>query len=167
MSESSRAPDTESLLAKLDKHRHARGTVPIFDALLNETVEVVSLELSRAPMHPLRPELTAWLRARGQAPSDLPSPDQLLLAELEERLEAQEKRIRTLTQEVETLSGLGLMGRRVNEVYAAMTALFVGISILGWMAAFGLLPFTPEGPTPLKPENAKVEAPPVRSGGSH
>ena len=61
---------------------------------------------------------------------------------MEERLKEQERRINLLSRQVETL----------NEIYAALCVLFGGVAILGWMAAFGLLPFTPEAPTTLAPD---------------
>lgn len=165
--ETHRAADTEALLASLDTLSRARGSAELFDALLEENVEKLAVELGRHPTHFLRPDLVRWLAARGHRPQDLPSPTDLLLAEVEERLGAQEKRIRELSAEVERLSAIGLGSKRVTEAYGAMIALFVGMAILGWASAFGLLPFTPEGPTPLRPVDEPITPPTHSPGGSH
>lgn len=162
-----RAPDTEALLASLDRLNRARGSAALFDALLEENVEKLAVELGRHPTHFLRPELLRWLAARGHRPDDLPSPTELLLAELEERLADQEKRLRELSAQVEGLQAIGLGSKRVTEAYGAMIALFVGMAILGWASAFGLLPFTPEGPTPLRPVDEPITPPTHSPGGSH
>ena len=162
----SRAADTEALLSALDKVGRARGSAELFDALLEENVERVAVELGRFPTHLLRPELTQWLTVRGHRLQDMPSPTDLLIADLEARLEFQERRIRELSARVESLGALGLGSRRVTEAYGAMIALFIGMAVLGWAAAFGLLPFSPEGPTPLKPVDAAITSP-HNTGGSH
>lgn len=144
-----RSMDSEALLALLDRHRYCRGSTDFFDAVMEERVEGVALALSRFPTHPLRVQVVAWLRLREAEVPELPSPTDLLLGELEERLVLQEKQIRDLSARVEQLSGLGLNSQRVNEVYAGVSVLLVGVAILGWMAAFGILPFVPEGPTPM------------------
>ena len=147
-----RAPDTEILMIELDRYRLARGTVPIFDALLEENPIRLALELGRVPLHPCRPLIIGWLQRRDQPLPSLPSPESLLLSEMEERLKEQERKINLLSRQIETLNEIGFIGRRVNEIYAAVCVLFVGAAILGWMAAFGLLPFTPEAPTTLPPD---------------
>ena len=159
-----RAADTELLLAALERHRHVRGSVELFDALLEEQAERLQLALGKVPLHPLRPELIQWLLSRGQRLPELPSPTELALAEVEERLQVQERQIDALRTQVEALQGLGLNSRRMAEAYAAMVVLFVGIALLGWAAAFGLLPFHPEDPTSMVIPSTQTA--PVRPGGT-
>ncbi len=159
-----RAADTERLLTALERHRQLRGSVELYDALLEEHAERLQLALGRVPLHPLRPELIQWLLSRGHRLPELPSPSELALAEVEERLEVQQKQIVTLREQVEALQGLGLNSRRITEAYAAMVVLFVGIAVLGWAAAFGLLPFHPEDPTSMVVPQSQT-APP-RPGGT-
>jgi hypothetical protein len=159
-----RAADTEQLLTALERHRQARGSVELYDALLEEHAERLQLALGKVPLHPLRPELIRWLLSRGHRLPELPSPAELALAELEERLEVQQKQITALREQVETLQGLGLHSHRVNEAYAAVVVLFVGIAVLGWAAAFGLLPFHPEDPTSMVVPTTQTA--PARPGGT-
>jgi hypothetical protein len=159
-----RAADTEQLLTALERHRQARGSVELYDALLEEHAERLQLALGKVPLHPLRPELIRWLLSRGHRLPELPSPAELALAELEEQLEVQQKQITALREQVETLQGLGLHSHRVNEAYAAVVVLFVGIAVLGWAAAFGLLPFHPEDPTSMVVPTTQTA--PARPGGT-
>ncbi len=142
------SPDTQALLAALDQQRGARGTVELFDSLNEENPLKVGFALARAPLHTLRPELEAWMRQRGAEPPAPPGPSELLLAELEARLVAQERLARALQRDVEALRGLGDGFGLSANAYAAVSVVLAGVAALGWAAAFGLLPFTPEGPTP-------------------
>jgi hypothetical protein len=156
---SGRSADTEELLGLLDKNRRHRGSTELFDALLLEKPEAVSLALSRVPSHPLRQELLVWLERREASLPALPSAQELILSELEERVSAQDRQIRELKARVEALGGLGLNGQRIAEMYAGACVVLAGVAILGWMAAFGMLPFSPEAPAPvLAPELPEAPA---------
>lgn len=150
------ADDTESLLDALDRHRNRTGSVEIFDALVARNPGAVQLALSRAPAHPLRDAVSAWLRARDVAPPELPSAEEVRVQALEERIAILERRFVELNRNVDAIAGLGQGTLKVADAYAAICVVLFGIAVLGWAAAFGILPFTPESPVQVQPEKSSA-----------
>ena len=131
------APDTRSLLLALERHREVRGSLWLYDALLRDDVEEVRAALARVPSHADAADIRVWLRARGVEPDLSPSaaiaapasraPDVTLARAIAARDEA----------------------IRAANGYAGISVVLAAVAMLGWLAAFGLIPFQPEAPTPF------------------
>lgn len=144
----SRAADTEALLGGLDRFRTVKGTIEVFDALLDEDVDAVSRALNAAPKHPMLDELSAWLLARGGEP---PRPATLLeqlqahgITDVDAYVAAQQKRIADLEERL----GRNVLGRLNAEknasAYAGVTVILLAVACLGWLAAFGVISISGE-----------------------
>lgn len=138
-----RQPDTEALLSGLDRYRSVRGTVELFDALLEEDVSAVSRELGRAPRHPLGEELRAWLGARGARAPRTPTNDEVLAAhgilDVDDWLADHDKRMHELEERLARASLGRQRAERSASAYAGVTVILLGVAVLGWLAALGVI----------------------------
>jgi hypothetical protein len=138
--------DTAALLEALERHREVRGSLPLFDGLLRDDPAAVQAAIADAPVHPVRDAVEGWLRARGV---DVPvGSDSAAARELASIRAEATLRERRLAEEAADARRERDVAVRAANAYAAMCVLLAMIAIGGWLAAFGVVPFHAEGPTP-------------------
>ena len=140
------APDTRSLLLALERHCEVRGSLWLYDALLRDNVAEVYAALAKVPAHADAPAIVEWLHVRGVDPdlsisgaSPTPpprAPDETLARVIAARDEA----------------------IRAANGYAGICVVLAAVAMLGWLAAFGVIPFRPEAPVSF-PTPAPVPTP--------
>ncbi|MFZ5478117.1 MAG: hypothetical protein ACOZNI_15220 [Myxococcota bacterium] len=140
--------DTAPLLAALERHREVRGSLPLYDALVRDDPDAVADALGDAPRHPLRPDVEAWLRARGVEPAG----DDPEREELRARLAAAERHARDLQRRLDEAVAARAGAVRTADAAALVGVLLAAVAIAGWLAAFGVLPFSPERAPPVPTE---------------
>lgn len=161
--------DTAELMAGLDRHKLAKGSPELYDALLHGNPYRVRDELSHFLRHPLAAEFAAWLVARGVEPPRRPSNDEILKAlgitDIEATLQKKDSEIAKLRKELDYVQGKGSDALKAATGYSFTSVLMFGVALLGWLAAFGVLPFSPQviekidtskPPTQSAPENDGV-----------
>lgn len=156
------ARDTAALMEGLDRHRLAKGSPELYDALLQGSPHRVRDELVHFLRHPLAAELGDWLRARGVQPPAAPTNDEVLarlgIADIEAHLARKEAELAKLRQELASVTDRGHSALKAATGYSATTALLFGAAVLGWLAAFGVIPFTPELTPTVEMEKARQDA---------
>lgn len=155
-------PDTAALLQALERVREVRGSLELFDGLVRDEPAAVRDALAFAPRHPLRDDVGAWLAARGL---DAPPPPDLAAAlarhgisDLESWVEERKRTERRLGSMLADARADAARHASAANAYAAVSVLLAAAALLGWLAAFGVLPFQPEGPVPV-PEPPAPESP--------
>lgn len=142
------ARDTAELLAGLDRHKLARGSAELYDALLYGSPKRVADELRAVQRHPLHEELARWLVARGEQPPAPPSNDEILarlgIEDIEAHLARKDAEIAKLRKELADISTRGHDALKAATGYSFTTVLLAGVAVMGWLAAFGVLPFSPQ-----------------------
>ena len=142
------ARDTADLLAGLDRHRNAKGSAELYDALITANAAQVRDELGKALRHPLFEETCAWLQVRGLEPPRPPSADEVLarlgITDVEAVLLKKDAEILRLKNEVGELNRRGSDALKAATGYSFITVLLAAAAILGWLAALGVIPIVPE-----------------------
>lgn len=145
--------DTADVLEGLDRNRLAKGSGELYDAILTRSPAEVCAELAKHPRHPVAELLGEWLRARGVEPPPPPSADEVLarlgIPDIEAHLQKKDAEIQKLRRELEDVRSKGSDALRAATGYSFTTVLLVGVAILGWLAALGVLPITPYVPPTL------------------
>lgn len=154
--------DTAALLQALERVREVRGSLEIFDGLVRDEPAAVREALAFAPRHPLHDDVAAWLSARGLAPPSPPDVATVLarhgISDLEAFLDERQKTERRLGSLLADARADAARHASAANAYAAVSVLLAAAAFLGWLAAFGVLPFKPEGPVPV-PEPPAPESP--------
>lgn len=156
------SPDTAALVEGLERFSTLVGTVELFDALVAESSEQVAAAIGAHPSHPMSAAVLAWLAERGVAGARPPTVAEVLakhgIVDLEAHLVAESKRVATLQTGLNAAWERADRGEAAANAYAAVLVLCVGLALLGWAAALGVVPI-------LDPENTAAEPPsPVRTG---
>lgn len=145
-----RAADTEALMEELDRFRTTRGTVELFDALLDQDADAVLNQLKLTPRHPLAEPLAAWLRARGLVPPPPPTPAEILAAhgitDVEGWIVSNKKRVADMEERLSNAVLARESAQRAASVYSGMTVILLGIAILGWLGAIDIIHVVGEAP---------------------
>lgn len=151
------ARDTEALLERFERYRETKGTLELFDALCSGNARAVQKALSFALKHPLADEIGAWLERRGLERPRAPTSQEVLekrgIDDVEAFLQRKEAEVAELRRSLEIASEAARRAQNAASGYAAMCVLLAGVAILGWLAALQILPFVPEGPTPMMEED--------------
>ena len=140
--------DTEGLLDALDQFRDVRGTVALFDGLAVRDPNLVLNALVGVPEHPLAGRIAAWLRGRGVEPPPPPTAEELLarlgIGDVARWVQDQDRALQRLESRLRDVEGARQRAERAANGFAAVSVLLLAGAVLGWMAAFGVLPFSPE-----------------------
>lgn len=155
------SPDTAELVERLDRVSTVVGTVDLFDALVAESPERVAAALGAHPSHPLAAAVLAWLAERGVAGARPPTAAEVMakhgILDLEVHLVAESKRVATLQTGLNAAWERAERGENAANGYAAVLVLCVGVALLGWATALGVVPI-------LDPAQPAAEPPsPVRT----
>lgn len=142
------ARDTADLLAGLDRHRNAKGSPEIYDALLTANAGQVRDELGKVLRHPMAEEIHVWLLARGIDPPKPPSNDEVLarlgILDIESVLLKKDAELLRLKNQVTELQNRGSDALKAATGYSFTTVLLAGVAVLGWLAALGVIPINQE-----------------------
>ncbi len=140
--------DTEALLDALDQFRDVRGTVALFDGLAVRDPNIVLSALAGVPEHPLAGRIAAWLRSRGVEPPPAPTAEQLLarlgIGDVARWVQDQDRALQRLESRLRDVEGARIRAERAANGFAAVAVLLLAAAIFGWLAAFGVVPFSPE-----------------------
>lgn len=137
-------PDTAALCEAFERVRERPGTIELFDAVAAEDALAVAAALGRFPRHPFARDLGVWLAARGVDAPERPTPEEILarhgIDDLEARLEADQRDASRLRESLERAFVRAERAESVASAYAAILLLVVGVAVVGWAAALGVLP---------------------------
>jgi hypothetical protein len=160
------APDTEALLDQIDAVRTARGSVALFDALVEENSEGVANILALHVRHPCAPAIGVWLEQRGQTvpkpPTVTETAERLGITDLESLLAEQAGTRARLVASTDEAWKRARRAENTASAYAAVLVLVSGAAVVGWLAAVDALPirFLPDS-APVAPDQAPLAAKPV------
>lgn len=147
------ARDTEALLERFERYRETKGTLELFDALGTGHAGEVQKALAHALKHPLAGEVGEWLERRGYERPAPPTGQEILeergIQDVEGFLQRRDAELAELRRSLEVASESARRAQNAASGYAAVCVLLAGVAILGWLAALRVIPFVPEGPTPL------------------
>lgn len=162
------ATDTQDLLDALDRHKEAKGTLALFDALFVEDADAVYYALTDHLTHPLSDRLGVWLEARGVARPAKPSSAEILerrgVTDVDAWITRHEKEMAAMKEELEVARRLRNEALIAANSFSAILVVFVAVAVLGWLAAFGVLPFSPQRLPEGMPEAPKSKGGPESTG---
>lgn len=136
--------ERDQLLDALDQFRDVRGTVALFDGIATRDLAAVARALGESPEHPLAGRVGAWLRAQGvQAPAP-PTTDELLarlgIGDVGRWVQDQDRALARMEQRLRDVEAARLRAERAASGFAAVCVILVAVAVLGWAAAYGLVP---------------------------
>jgi hypothetical protein len=141
------ARDTQDLLDALERHKEVKGTLPLFDALWSGDPAAVQAALADFLAHPLAGRVGDWLEARGAARPTKPSGAEILerrgIEDVSGWIDRHEKEVAQLRRERDVAVQQRSDALKTANALAMMLVVLAGVALIGWLAAFGVMPFTP------------------------
>ncbi len=165
-------PDTQELLDALDRYKEVRGTLPLFDALWSNDPARVYEAFAEHLTHPVADGLTVWLNVRGIARPVRPTNDAVLqqkgVEDVAAWVEKHEKEVLKLRRERDAAVMAGSDALKAANGLGLVLVVVAAAGVIGWLAAFGVMPFRPmdlpEG-RPEKQDGSKSGAQDDGNGG--
>lgn len=139
--------DTQELLDALDRYKNVLGSLPIFDALWAGDAPALERALAEHLGHPLAEDLGRWLETRGLTRPSPPSNDEVLqrrgITDVAGWIDQHQAEVTRLKTERDDALAQRLDALKAAHGLSVVLVVVAGVAITGWLAAFGVLGFSP------------------------